>query len=450
MLCTTMEARIRYAKTSDGASIAYAVIGNGPTLISVSNIWGDLHLYRSVPVYSLTFDAYANEGFQVVLYDTRGMGASDRSTGRYDLESRILDLDAIVEAIGEDTFSLNAIAAAVPTAVSYAAMNPERVSKLILANGYIRGSDWYEGVPAMRVTKELMNIAEHDWEMYTLTMANALMQFADTETAASMAIAFRSSGSPKEFLTYMEETLKTDLTDQLSRVAAPTLVMHLTPILPGTLPLMREIAAEIPDSQFVEVPVGPAWSGAVGHFLRGGGAGNVASAKPSAFRTILFTDLVGHTAMMRRLGDDRGRAVLREHEALTRDILRQFGGAEVKTMGDGFLASLPSVTRAVECAIALQKGFDARNATTDEPLQVRVGLNAGEPIEEDGDLFGETVILASRIAAMADGGEVLASTGVRELCAGKGFMFADLGEQAMRGFEDPVRVFEINWRDAVA
>jgi class 3 adenylate cyclase len=165
--------------------------------------------------------------------------------------------------------------------------------------------------------------------------------------------------------------------------------------------------------------------------------------------------------MMRRLGDEKGRAVLREHEAITRDVLKQHGGSEVKTMGDGFMASFPSVTKAVECALALQGAFAERNrgagpqqltddtAISDDaprgstPLQVRCGLNAGEPIEEDGDLFGETVILAARIAALAKGGEVLASTAVRELCAGKGFLFADIGEHAMRGFEDPVRVFEI-------
>jgi adenylate cyclase len=126
--------------------------------------------------------------------------------------------------------------------------------------------------------------------------------------------------------------------------------------------------------------------------------------------------------------------------------LKQNGGAEVKTMGDGFMASFPSVTRGVECAIALQRAFDERNVSAAEPLNVRVGLNAGEPIEEDGDLFGETVIMAARIAAMAKGGEILSSLGVRELCGGKGFLFADRGEHAMRGFEDPVRVFEISWR----
>ena len=121
-------------------------------------------------------------------------------------------------------------------------------------------------------------------------------------------------------------------------------------------------------------------------------------------RTVLFTDLVGHTEMMSRLGDERGRAVLREHERITREVLKANGGTEVKTMGDGFMASFGSVTRAVECAIALQRAFAEREG---EPLNVRVGLNAGEPIEEDGDLFGATVILTSRIAAKAEGGEIL-------------------------------------------
>ncbi|TMB95692.1 MAG: adenylate/guanylate cyclase domain-containing protein, partial [Chloroflexi bacterium] len=136
-----------------------------------------------------------------------------------------------------------------------------------------------------------------------------------------------------------------------------------------------------------------------------------------AFRTVLFTDLVGHTDMMSRLGDERGRVVLREHETITRNVLKQFGGTEVKTMGDGFMASFGSVTKAVECAVALQRAFADHEG---EPLSVRVGLNAGEPIEEEGDLFGATVILAARIAAKADGGEILVADTVRGLCRGRG------------------------------
>ena len=170
-----------------------------------------------------------------------------------------------------------------------------------------------------------------------------------------------------------------------------------------------------------------------------------------SLRTVLFTDLVGHSEMMSRLGDEHGRAVLRDHERITREVLKAHGGTEVKTMGDGFMASFGSVTKAVECAIALQRAFAERNSSARpealEGLSVRVGLNAGEPIEEEGDLFGATVILASRIAAKAGGGEILVADTVRGLCSGKGFLFADGGEFVAKGFEEPVRVYEVRWRD---
>src|SRR5206468_3211761 len=178
-------------------------------------------------------------------------------------------------------------------------------------------------------------------------------------------------------------------------------------------------------------------------FLRHGATRARKERPTPGFQTILFTDLVGHTAMMSRLGDAKGRAVLREHERITREVLKAHGGTEVKTMGDGFMASFGSVTRAVECAIGLQRAFAECEG---EPLSVRVGLNAGEPIEEDGDLFGATVILASRIAARADGGEILVADTVRGLCSGKGFLFADRGEFVAKGFEERVRVYEVNWR----
>jgi class 3 adenylate cyclase len=163
-------------------------------------------------------------------------------------------------------------------------------------------------------------------------------------------------------------------------------------------------------------------------------------------RTILFTDLVGHTEMMRRLGDERGREVLREHERITRELLKEFGGAEVKTMGDGFMASFASVTKAMDCAIALQRAFDQHSASMPEPLHVRVGLNAGEPIEEDGDLFGSTVIMASRVAAKAGAGEILIPEPLRHQLTGKTYVYADRGETMLKGFEDAVRLYEVRWQ----
>ncbi len=117
-------------------------------------------------------------------------------------------------------------------------------------------------------------------------------------------------------------------------------------------------------------------------------------------------------------------------------------------MGDGFMASFSSATKALECAITMQRAFAEHNASAEEPIKVRVGLNAGEPIAEDEDLFGTAVNLAARICAQAEAGQILAPIVVRELAAGKQFMFADLGETELRGFEDPVRLYELRWREA--
>jgi class 3 adenylate cyclase len=154
---------------------------------------------------------------------------------------------------------------------------------------------------------------------------------------------------------------------------------------------------------------------------------------------------------MQRLGDARGREVLREHERITRDLLREHGGNEVKSLGDGFMASFSSVTSAVDCAIAIQQAFAVSRFTSPasedllggEVLRVRAGLNAGEPIEEDGDLFGATVILASRIAAQAGPGEILVPDAVRGLLSGKSFLFTDRGEFTAKGFDDAVRLYPV-------
>jgi class 3 adenylate cyclase len=174
---------------------------------------------------------------------------------------------------------------------------------------------------------------------------------------------------------------------------------------------------------------------------------------PGAFRTILFTDVEGSTALTDRLGDAKARELLHEHERITREALSAHGGSEVKTMGDGFMASFSSATKALECSIAIQSAFAERNESAEESIKVRIGLNAGEPIAEDdpggrGDLFGTAVNIAARIAAKAEGGEILASNVVRELVAGKEFLFSDRGETELRGFEDPVRVYEVRWSES--
>ena len=156
----------------------------------------------------------------------------------------------------------------------------------------------------------------------------------------------------------------------------------------------------------------------------------------------------GSTSLTQRLGDAKAQEVLHTHNRIVRDALKAHTGSEIKHTGDGIMASFSSATGALECAIAMQKAFAAHNESAGEPIRVRIGLNAGEPIAEEADLFGTAVQLAARICARADPGEILAPIVVRELAAGKGFVFSDLGAVALRGFEDPVRLYEVRWREA--
>ena len=114
-------------------------------------------------------------------------------------------------------------------------------------------------------------------------------------------------------------------------------------------------------------------------------------------------------------------------------------------MGDGFMASFDSATGAIDSAIALQKSLAAHNETASQPLSVRIGINAGEPIVEEEDLHGTAVIVAARVSARAEGGEILTTDVVRQLVAGKGYLFADRGVEALKGFDEPVRLYAVRW-----
>jgi class 3 adenylate cyclase len=435
----------RYTKTSDGVSIAYTIVGSGVSFVFSFPISHQVLLLES-PVWRRWFEGLAAR-YQLVVYDSRGNGLSQRDV-TWTPEALALDLEAVVDSLSLNDFFVFAPIGYGHGAIRYAVAHPDRIAGLILWASFVNGATALE-------PSHILGLAEQNWEFFLQTIPSSLHWLEPREIRAYVDM-LRQSSTQKDYLSFIGACFESDIQSLLPTAQTPALILHpreldqvkveeamrLTSMLPNAQLVLLEGPRLIPTGELVEPTLA-----AIAEFLDGiTGRSDSARgpAAPSAFRTVLFTDLVGHTEMMSRLGDEHGRAVLREHERITREVLKTHGGTEVKTMGDGFMASFGSVTKAVECAVALQRAFAEREG---EPLSVRVGLNAGEPIEEDGDLFGATVILASRIAAKAEGGEILVADTVRGLCSGKGFLFADRGEFVAKGFKEPVRVYEVRWRE---
>ncbi len=449
-----MEPQIQYARTKDGVSIAFYAIGEGKPLVYMTN-WPYQHLQLEwqYPFQVHIFELIL-EKRRLVRFDGRGAGLSEMSVSDYSLEARLSDLESVVERLGLETFDLLGHSSSGPVAIAYAARNPDRLSHLVLWNTYASGADFL-AIPQIRALRGLIDT---DWEMFTESTAHVIFGWSEGEEARRYAAFMRECVSQDNARASIPARLEADVAELLPQVNTPTLVVQYRGVAIPTVDIARGLASRIPNARLVVLEVdyqSPAQAqfGPILEFLGEGEETPAGAEVPEVgtFRTVLFTDVEGSTALTQRLGDARARELLREHERMVREALKAHGGAEVKTMGDGFMASFSSATRALDCAIAMQRAFAEHNESAEEPIRVRIGLNAGEPIAEDdpdgrSDLFGTVVNLAARICAHAEAGQILAPIVVRELAVGKQFTFADLGETELRGFEDPVRLYELRWQ----
>jgi class 3 adenylate cyclase len=169
----------------------------------------------------------------------------------------------------------------------------------------------------------------------------------------------------------------------------------------------------------------------------------------TAFRAILFTDITGSTALTQRIGDAAAMQVVNVHDQVVRHALRVYGGTEVKHTGDGLMASFRSVIDAVGCAITVERNFAEQMAAMvgeEQPVTVRIGIAAGEPVTSGSDLFGAAVQLAARLADRAAPGTIVVSSAVRDLAIGKDFTFGRPRQVRLKGFDEPIRSYEVGWQ----
>jgi class 3 adenylate cyclase len=443
-----MEQQIRFCTSADGVRIAYGTLGEGmPWLQTPLAPCGVLQVEWQVPEFRAWYERLARKRM-LVQYDCRGTGLSERGVADYSLDAMVRDLEAVADCLELPSFALWGSVNFGPVAIAYAARHPERVSQLMLWCTYARGSDFF--TPQAETMTALI---EKDWRLYTEALCHYFLGFSTGETTGRLAALIRKSVTPEGWQAAYGSAAKFDVEALLPEVKVPTLVLHRRQLPWLSVDVATDLASRIPGAQLAvlegasggyAVEDWQAVLAAVDAFL-GEGEEAAAGPAPSGLVTILFTDVEGSTALTQRLGDAKAQELLRTHNRIVREALKTHSGSEVKHTGDGIMASFASASRALECAIAMQRAFAAHNESAEEPMRVRVGLNAGEPIAEDEDLFGTAVQLAARICAHAEASQILIPEGVRHLVAGKGFLFSDRGDVALRGFEDPVRLFEVRW-----
>ena len=435
-----MEQQIRFCTSAGGVCIAYAVVHDGPrTVVYAAGFPSHLEVEWQRPSSRALLEALAS-GSTLIRYDLRGCGLSDADVSDFSLEALVGDLAAVVDASGAEDFVLLSMGMlGGPTAIAYAARQPEKVAHLVLCSAFACGERLADADKRAAVIG------------YTERLGFPVMDFMEgTDEKTSLDRTGREVVhlAPVSLQAALLRTMYAcDVTPLLPRLTMPVTVLHgrndrLIPFAEG-----RALAAALPRAEFVPIE-GNTGSALTERDSTVPAIRRALSMAPSrgpahaSMCTVLFTDIESSTQTTQRLGDAAAQELVRAHNAIVREALDRHGGQEIKHTGDGIMASFGSASAAVECASEVQRAATARPGLP----RVRIGLNAGEPIAEEGDLFGTTVQLARRICDAADPGDVLVSDVVRQLAAGKGFLFADAGYAALKGFDEPVRVFSLRWQ----
>ncbi len=448
--------RTRYATCSE-VDIAYQVLGDGPTdllvlpgpSIPIDTIDAEPSMYR--------FHRRLASFSRVIRLDQRGVGLSSRAPSLDVIGPKYWAKDAIsvMDAVGCERATIFAPGFASMTGLILAADYPDRVSNLVIVNGaartliapdYPMGFDIVDDDPYTTVAME-PDAVDQGFDMLGYI---APSKVDDDAFRAWWDMAGNRAASPSMARAIILTVRHCDVRDTLSRITAPTLVLHrntcdFCPVDNG-----RYIAEHITGAHFVELPGADAlyWVGDTAPMLdeieefvtgvRGGfGAERVLT-------TIMFTDIVGSTERAALLGDDRWRDLLDNHDTIVRHEIDRFGGREVNTAGDGFVATFMSPSAAIACADAI---VDAVRVLG---IEVRVGIHAGEVEVRGLDVAGLAVHIGARVAALAGPSEVLVSSTVRDIVTGSRHRFADRGEYELKGVPGQWRLCALERAHATA
>jgi len=436
----------RYAKSGD-YSIAYQVVGDAALdLVVVPGFVSHLEHAWENTAYAHFLERLASFS-RLILFDKRGTGLSDRVPLRQlpDLDERMDDVRAVMEAVGSERAALLGVSEGGPMSILFATTHPDRVLSLILYGTYarrLRDVD-YPWAPTLEDHRIFIDRTHQDWggpagaEVWAPTLAD------DENFRRWWAQFLRLGASPAAARGVLEMTLQIDVRELLPAIRVPTLVLHRTGDRRIEVGGSRYLAGRIPGAKLVELPGSDhlIWAGdsdavvdEIEEFL----TGSRHLAEPTrVLATVLFTDVVDSTRRAARIGDTRWRALVDDHDRLVRAEIARFRGERVERRGDGFLATFDGPARAIRCASAIVERVHELG------IQVRAGLHTGE-IELIGEgVAGIAVHIGARVASLAGPDEVLVSSTVKDLVAGSTLSFSERGTYDLKGVPGSWRIYRV-------
>ena len=438
-----MSTATRYARTRDGLHIAYRTLGTGPLdLVSVPGTFTQGEHLLEHPTVARYYERLAAFG-RLILFDRREVGMSDRVGRAATLEEQADDVLAVLDAVGSERAAVLALLDGTPMAMMFAAAHPERAGALVLDSPFARTTraPGYEWAPTAEERAERFGRIFETWGDGSLI--DAFAPTADERLREWLGKLQRLAMSPGTARMINAATHDVDVRHVLPSIRVPTLVF-LREHAPALDPRhVRYVAERIPGARLVSLPGTDAFPfvgdseatlGEIEEFLTGT-RGTPRSDRVLA--TVMFTDVCGSTERAAELGDRRWRDLLAAHDATIRRVLARHAGREVKTVGDGVLATFDGPARGIRAGREIAEAVHALG------LEVRVGLHTGETEMIGADVGGLAVHIAARVMALAAPGEVLVSQTVKDLVTGSGLEFADRGEHALRGVPGEWRVWAV-------
>ena len=385
---------------------------------------------------------------RLIMFDKRGSGLSDPvpTSMLPTIDEWVDDLGAVLDAVGSDRAALIANIGGGLLAMTYAAAHPERVSALVLVDCFARfleAPDLPFGA-SPDALEDALRQAETSAGGGLMIDLFAPSLAADTALRRTWSRYERQASSPGSTVAVVRLIYESDLRALLPTIQVPTLVIHRADAAGFPVGHGRYLAKHIPGATYVELPGvdDMIWAGDVDAIvaeIQAFVTGSRPNPEPDrVLATVLFTDIVGSTDRASELGDRRWKALLGEHDRLVREQLARHGGIEVKTTGDGFLATFDGPARGIRCAIAIGR------TVHEIGLEVRAGVHTGEIERRGDDVAGLAVHIGARIAALGTAGEVLVSSTVRDLVVGSGIAFIDRGTQVLKGIPGEWRLYAVD------